>query len=324
MVQEFTIIGKPLPRVEGFGKITGQAKYTDDLVLPRMLYGKFLTSVYPHARIVDIDLSQARSLPGVHAILTGKDLPIRYSVSPLNEDETALAMAKVRYVGQPVAVVAAVDEETAERAIGLIRVEYEPLAAVMSVEEALRPEAPLVHSAGNIHQAHSLEYGDVEEGFRQVDYVREDIFFYQGSNHLALEQHVALAQYDPTSGKVTVWTSTQSTNTVHRILSKVLELPGHQVRIIAPTVGGGFGGKFEAFPHEICAAKLAIVTGRPVKITLTREEVFYAHRGRAPTHHWIRTGVKRDGTITATHVRAILDGGAHSGIGLVGTANASG
>jgi len=159
----------------------------------------------------------------------------------------------------------------------------------------------------------------VEEGFRQADYVREDLFSYGGSTHLPLEEHSALALYDPSEGKLTLWSSTQAPHYVHRFLAKALNLPPHRIRVIAPPVGGGFGGKIELFAHEVCAAKLAMVTGRPVKITLTREEVFYTHRGRHPTLTWIKTGVKRDGTITAVHVRSILDGGAYSSLGVITT-----
>jgi len=324
MAPELSVIGKPLPRVDGAAKVTGRARYADDLSLPRMLYGKILRSTQPHARIKAIDTSRAQALPGVHAIITGQDLPIKYGMLPVSQEETALAVDKVRYVGEPVAAVAAVDEETAEEALQLIRVEYEPLPPIMSIEEALRPEAPPIHERGNIHRTLSFEFGDVEEGFRQADYVREDLFFYGGSTHLPLEEHSTLALYDPSEGKLTLWSSTQVPHYLHRLVAKVLELPPHRVRVIATPVGGGFGGKGEPLAHEMIAAKLAMVTGRPVKITLTREEVFYTHRGRHPTLVWIKTGFKKDGTMTAVHIRSCLDGGAHSGFGVVTTHYGSG
>ncbi|HLB28906.1 MAG TPA: molybdopterin cofactor-binding domain-containing protein [Dehalococcoidia bacterium] len=324
MARELSVVGKSRPKIDAPAKVTGQARYTDDLTLPRMLCGKLLRSTQTHALIKSIDTSEALNLPGVHAVITGVDLPVKYSPFPITRDETALATDRVRYVGEAVAAVAAVDEETAERALRLIQVEYEPLPIAMSIEEALKPGAPALHERGNAHRAHSLEFGDVEEGFRQADHVREDVFFYQGSNHLAIEPHAALAQYEPVPGKLTVWTSTQSPHQVRRLLSLILEFPPQRIRVIAPTVGGGFGGKMEAFSHESCAAKLAIITGRPVKITLTREEVFYTHRGRHPVLTWVKTGVKRDGTITAVHIRSILDGGGYIGQGAITTYYASG
>jgi len=321
MAEEFSVIGKPRPKVDGLAKCSGQTKYADDLFLPRMLYGKLLRSTQPHARILSIDTSKAEKLPGVHAIITGKDLPIKFGIMPISQDEHALALEKVRYVGDPVAAVAAVDEETAERACELIDVRYERLPAIMSIEEALTKPQPRIHEdfgvGGNIHKIVSLEFGHVEEGFAQADYVREDTFFYQGSTHLPMEQHAVVASYE--FEKLTVWTSTQTPHYVHRALAKVLELPENRIRVIATPVGGGFGGKDDPFSHEICAAKLSMLTGRPIKITLTRNEVFYTHRGRHPVLMWVKTGVKKDGTITAMHFKSFLDGGAHGSYGVATT-----
>jgi len=223
-------------------------------------------------------------------------------------------------VGDPIAAVAAVDEATAEEALRLIEVELEDLPTVFSLEEAL-VEAEGSHrihddsERGNIHRTASLSFGPVEAGFREADHIREDFFFYQGSTHLPLEQHCAIARY-ATDGKLTLWSSTQVPHYVHRTLSKVLELPIGKIRVIATPVGGGFGGKTDPFPHEIVACKLAMVTGRPVKIALTREEVFYAHRGRHPVLMSLRTGVKSDGRITALHCKTFLDGGAYGSYGV--------
>lgn len=319
----FRFIGRPWARVDGPGKVTGETKYADDLVLPRMLYGKLLRSHLPHARIVRLDVSRARAMPGVHAVITGEDLPVRFGIMPSSQDEEALCREKVRYVGDPIAAVAAADEETAERACEAIEVEYEPLPAVMSIEEAVREGAVRIQEYGdgplpNVHKNVSLEFGDLERGFAEAEYVREDVVFFQGNTHLPMEQHSAVAQYD-SAGRLTLWSSTQTPHYVHRALSKVLGLPMSRIRVIATPVGGGFGGKSDPFNHEICAAKLAMLTGRPVKITLTREEVFYAHRGRHPVLMWIRTGVRRDGRITACHVKSFLDGGAYGSYGIATT-----
>jgi 4-hydroxybenzoyl-CoA reductase alpha subunit len=316
-------IGKPWTKVDGPGKTTGETRFADDLFLPRMLYGKILRSHLPHARIRAIDVSKARAFPGVHAVITGDDLPIKFGIMPSSQDEEALCLDTVRYVGDPVAAVAAVDEETAERACEAIEIRYDPLPPVMSIEEAIGTTAVRVQTYGdgplpNVHKNVSLEFGDLARGFADADHVREDVFFFQGNTHLPMEQHSAVAQYDA-GGRVTLWTSSQTPHYVHRALAKVLELPMSRVRVIATPVGGGFGGKSDPFSHEICAAKLAMLTGRPVKITLTREEVFYAHRGRHPVLMWFRTGVRRDGRITACHVKTFLDGGAYGSYGIATT-----
>lgn len=316
--QVLNVVGQRLPRVDGWAKVSGRAQYADDLSLPGMLFGKLTRSTHAHARIREVRVDKALELPGVVAVLTGRDLPVRYSVFPVGQDETALAVDKVRYVGEPVAAVAAVDPYTAEEAARRVEVDYEPLPARMSLEEALAYPEPRIHDygpEGNVHRLVSLEFGDVEAGFAQAEYVREDLFFYQGSTHAPLEPHSALAWWDPGAKKLTLWTSHQGPHYLHKGLAKALGLGEHQVRVIVPAVGGGFGGKLDIFHHEVCAAKLSMVTGRPVKITLTREEVFYAHRGRHPELVRIRTGVKRDGRITAMHVEAYLDGGAYCSFG---------
>jgi 4-hydroxybenzoyl-CoA reductase subunit alpha len=316
--QVFSVVGQRLPRVDGWAKVSGRAQYVDDLSLPGMLFGKLVRSTRAHARLRAVHTERALQLPGVVAAITGTDVPVRYSVFPVGQDETALAVDKVRYVGEPVAAVAAVDEATAEEAARLVEVDYEPLPARMSVEEALAHPEPRIHDYGpfgNVHRLASLEFGDVESGFAEAEVVREDLFFFEGNTHAPLEPHSALAWWDPGAKKLTVWSSHQGPHYLHRGLAKALGLEEHQVRVVVPAVGGGFGGKLDIFHHEVCAAKLSMLTGRPVKITLTREEVFYAHRGRHPELLRIRTGVKRDGRITAMHVEAYLDGGAYCSFG---------
>ncbi|MBI4788122.1 MAG: molybdopterin-dependent oxidoreductase [Chloroflexi bacterium] len=316
-----TIIGKPLLKVDAMQKVTGETRYADDLSLPRMLYGKLLRSVYPHARIVGINTSRAEQLPGVFAVITGKALPIKYGIMPSTQDEEALCVDKVRFVGDPVAAVAAIDEETAERALELIDVEYEPLAPIMTIRDALDEKLPRIHGYSdhhNIHKFVSLEFGDLAAGFQAADHVREDTFFYEGDTHLPMEQHAAVAQFS-SDGRLTLWSSTQTPHYVHRALEKTLEMPRGHIRVIATPVGGGFGGKTDPFSHEIAACKLSMLTGRPVKITLTREEVFYTHRGRHPVLMWVKSGVKRDGQITALHFKTMLDGGAYGSYGIATT-----
>lgn len=321
MADKLSIVGHPLPKVDSWQKVTGQTKYADDLHLPRMAYGKLLRSPCPHALIKRIDVSRARALPGVYVVLTGHEMPVKYGILPVSQDEHALAIDRVRYVGDPVAAVAASDEETAERALEAIDVEYEPLPSFMSIEESLVDGSVRIHEYGdhgNVHKAVSLEFGDVEEGFAEADHVREDCFYYEGSTHLPMEQHAAVALWGP-DGKLTVWSSTQTPHYVHRALARVLQISPAHIRVIATPVGGGFGGKSDIFSHEFACALLSKHCGRPVKITLTREEVFYAHRGRHPVLMWVKTGVKRDGEILAIHFRSFLDGGGYGSYGVAST-----
>jgi 4-hydroxybenzoyl-CoA reductase alpha subunit len=318
---KFGAVGKPLPRVDAAAKVTGRAVYADDMMLPRTLHCRILRSPHPHARIVSIDTSAARRMAGVLAVITGADLPIKFGILPVTQDERALEHEKVRYVGDPIAAVAATEEEIAAAACDAISVEYEVLEPVMSIEEALaEPRDERIQDYGgpqNIHKLVALEFGDVDGGFASAGHVREDVFFFQGNTHLPMEQHSAIATY--VDGKVTLWSSTQVVHYVHRALSKVLEVPMNRIRVIGAVHGGGFGGKTDPFAHEIIVCKLAMMTGRPVKCTLTREEVFYAHRGRHPVLMWVRTGVTKDGHITAMHFRTALDGGAYGSYGVAST-----
>jgi 4-hydroxybenzoyl-CoA reductase subunit alpha len=320
-MDDFAVIGKRNLKYDWFEKLTGAARFTDDLKLPRMIYGRLLRSPYPHARILRIDTSRAEAHPGVLAVLTGPDLPTTYGILPSSQDETALAIDRVRYVGEPVAAVAAIDEWTAEEACELIEVIYEPLQPVMSIEEAVDPASTKIHDwtrHANIQKNVLLEFGDLDEGFAEADYVREDEFFFEGNSHVPMENHAVLANWEPT-GKITVWSSTQTPHYLHRELAKVLGLPPSHIRVIVPPVGGGFGGKSEAFAHEIVAPVLSKKSGRPVLIGLSREEVFYCHRGRHPVKMWIKTGVKRDGSITAMDFKSMLDGGAYGSYGIATT-----
>lgn len=308
------VIGTRFPNVGSTGRVTGATRFTDDLTLPRMLTGRLLRSPHGHATIAAIDVSAALAIDGVVDVLTAPDFPVRFGILPVDQDEPVLAAGVVRYVGEPVAAIAAVDADTAERAAAAIIVDYEPLVEVTTIEHALDADRPPVRGPHHVHRDHSLAFGDVDAGFARAHLVRDDVFFYDGSTHAALEQHSTLAAAEP-GGRLTVWSSTQVPHYLHRALGRVLEIPTGRIRVIAPAVGGGFGGKTDLFAHEFAAAKLAIRTGRPVKFTLSREEVFYAHRGRHPVLMRIRTGFASDGAITAMHFQSILDGGAYSSYG---------
>jgi len=319
---KFSIIGQPLPKIDAWAKVTGDTKYADDLVLPRMAFAKLLRSSAPHALITRIDTTCARQLPGVYAVITGADLPpVKFGILPVSQDEEALCRTKVRMVGDAVAAVAAVDEETADRATELIEIEYQPLRALMSIEESLAHPEVRIHEYGdgpNVHKNVALQFGDVEAAFATSALVREDVFFFEGNTHSPMEQHAAVAHFGPDE-KLTLWSSTQTPHYVHRLLAKILDMPAAHIRVIAAAVGGGFGGKLDPFAHEIAACKLSQVTGRPVKITLTREEVFYVHRGRHPVLMWLKTGFTRDGDITGSHIKTWLDGGAYGSYGVAST-----
>ncbi|MFQ5522043.1 MAG: xanthine dehydrogenase family protein molybdopterin-binding subunit [Acidimicrobiia bacterium] len=311
------IVGRPAPRVDALAQTTGTARYVDDISYPGMLYGKILRSPKAHARIVSIDASAAEALDGVHVVLTGADLPAGFGLLPVSQDEHALAVDKVRHVGDPVAAVAADDPDLAEQAVDLIEVTYEDLPAVTTIDEALEIVDEPIHREGpanNRHREVSLEFGDVDFGFEIADHIREDVFFYQGSNHAALETHGAVARVGDDQ-RLHLYSSTQVPHYLHRLLAQVLEMPEGRIRVTACLTGGGFGGKTDVFSHEFVAAKMALITGRPVKIILTREEVFYAHRGRHPVLMWVKTGFTDVGEITAMWFKSFVDGGAYGSYG---------
>ena len=296
------VVGGSDPKIDAHTKATGQTIYADDIHLPRMLVGRQLRSPHRHAKILRVDFRRAAALPGVHAILTGRDLPIPYGILAGAQYDHALALEKVRYHGEPVAAVAAIDEETAEEALRLIEVESEELAPVSSIEDAMNPDLPLIDGEGlgrQVNRRATLEFGDVAGGFARAEHTYEDLFFFEGNTHMSMEEHVAVAQWEPEPrGRLTIWSPTQVPHHLHRTLAKVLELSPGRIRVVVTPVGGGFGGRAEPLSHEVCAARLAMVTGRPVKFTLTREEVFYVHRGRHPVLMRVRTGFKDDGTLT--------------------------
>src|SRR5438093_10555858 len=324
MPNDFSIIGTPIAMVDAAGKTTGAGKYTDDLCLPGMLVGKILHSPYPHARVKGIDTARAEKLDGVIAVATGKDAPNTYGILPVGHDEHALAVDKVRYAGDNVACVAAIDEATADQALELIDVEYEVLPAYFDPEEAMKAETNLIHEnkLNNIEKDYHHVFGDPEKGFAEADCVAEARYIANEVTHAAMEPHSTLAAFEIDSqtgkpGRLTVWSSTQVPYYLQHKLALVLEMPMAQIRVIKPLVGGGFGGKSEVIPLEIISAIAARKAKAPVKITYTREEVFWAHRGRPRTIIDLKTAVKTDGRITAVKARVVQDGGAYCSYGVV-------
>ena len=321
---DFSIIGKPVALVDSAGKTTGQGKYTDDLTLPGMLIGKILHSPYPHALIKKIDTSRAEALEGVIAVVTGPDAPNKYGILPVGHDETALAVEKVRYVGDNVACVVATSEAIAEQALELIDVEYEALPAWFDPEDSMNAEKDWIHPERphNIEKDYHHVFGDPDKGFAEADLVLENRYLANEVTHAAMEPHCTLAAFeiDPQTGqpgRLTVWSSTQVPYYLQHKLSIVLELPMSQIRVIKPLVGGGFGGKSEVIPLEIIAAVAARKAQAPVKITYTREEVFWAHRGRPRTIIDLKIGAKKDGRLTSVAARVVQDGGAYCSYGVV-------
>ena len=319
------VIGKARRRVDGRAKVTGQTRFADDVVLPRMLHMKLLRSPHPHALIESIEVDKAKNHPGVHLVLTGKDFPVTFGILPITQDEYPLAPEHVRYVGDPVAAVVAKDEQTATEALDLIEVRYKVLDTISNPEEALAKAEPRIHAyseRGNIHRLQAFEFASERDAtsaaIAKSDHVFEDLFFYEGNTHLAIEQHATVAALDG-DGKLTLWSSTQVPHYVHRCLARVLQIPASHIRVIATPNGGGFGGKCDVCNHEMVAGKAAVVLGRPVKICLNREEVFYMHRGRHPVLMKFRTGVTKDGKLTGMHLQTLVDGGGYGSYGVAST-----
>jgi len=314
-------IGQRVPSPRAYDAVTGRTRFTDDHHYPGMLFARLVRSPHAHARIVAIDPAPALAIPGVHAVITGRDLPVRYGIIPWTQDEYPLALDKAAFVGDPVACVAAVDEATAARAAAAVRITWEVLPHVLDPEAALAPDAPKVNAAakvGNITKAVQLAFGDVDAELAASAVIAEGTYGFAGTTHAALEPHCAIATWEA-PGLLTVISTTQVAHYVHRELARVLGLPEDRVRVIQPPLGGGFGGKSEPLDLEFCVAKLAMLTGRPVKLLYTREEVFYAHRGRHPMQLRLRLGATRDGTLTGCDLHTLIDGGAYASFGLVTT-----
>jgi 4-hydroxybenzoyl-CoA reductase alpha subunit len=324
VMKQFNIVGTDVPRTDAEAKARGAAIYTDDMKLPGMLCGKILRSPLPHALIKHIDVSRAAALPGVKLVITGEDTPkVKYGnwrLFPETQDEYPLAVDKVRFIGDEIAAVAAIDSDTAEEATELIRVEYEELPGVFDVDSSILPDAPILHDycPSNVSVNRKIKYGDIEKGFAEADYVREDTFTMQSVSHAYLEPCSALAQVD-LDGRITLWTSTQVPYIIQCLLASTLNMRENDIRVIKPFVGGGFGGKMELRAWEFCAAFMARKTGKPVKFTLSREEEFLTGRRRHPMKIRSKVGFKKDGTLVAKDLRIQLDGGAYNAMGPTAT-----
>jgi len=305
---KYSVVGKRLPRVDAAIKATGEANFSEDIILPGMLFAKVLRSPHAHAKILNIDTSRAEKLPGVKAILLNKDTEGIYAAP----DETVLATDKVRFVGDEVAAVAAVDEDTAIEALGLIKVDYEPLPAVFDMEEALKKESPKVHEFydDNIPDNINVSFGNVEEGFARSEYIREDRFVINPTHSCFSEHHMCVAYFD-SSGKLTVWTPIQSSHFIQKNMAYNFKLPENKVRIKIQNVGGAFCGRGSDRTYHYIAALLSKKTGRPVKLRFTSDEEFLVYRGGGKYIMDFKTGVKKDGSIQAVYGNFTIDSGAY-------------
>jgi 4-hydroxybenzoyl-CoA reductase subunit alpha len=317
-MKEYSIINTRLPRVDAHAKVTGDARYTDDLSMPNMLYGALLQSPLAHAKILNIDVSAAKKLAGVKEVVTSSEAShVKFGVSPARYDETIFCGDKARYAGDEIAAVAAVDYETAIEAVSLIKVDYEELPCYLNISDATAEGVMPIHAdyPDNIGAEVHQEFGNVEEAFKTCDYIRTDKFVNKKQDGAFLEPQSCVAAYD-LNGNLTLYTSTQSPHYVQRTIAMVLGLPIGKVRVIKPYVGGGFGPKAAASTLELAACLLSIKTGRPVKMTFTREQVFLHSRARHQFFHELTTGVKKDGTLVALKNTCYLDGGAYSSFGI--------
>ncbi len=319
----YKFIGKSLPRSDGLEKVTGQALYLNDIVLPGMLYGKILRSPIAHGKIVKIDTSRVKNLSEVKAVITAEDLPDARFGSYM-QDATVLARGKVRYIGEPVAAVAAIDEDTALKAIELIDVEYEELEPVFDPEYAINPDAPIVHEDvksyvkgyttgqfGNVCTHITMREGDVEESFKKSDYVFEDTFTTPMQHQTQLEPCGAIASFD-CSGNLTLWTPSQGVHMTQILMSQALKIPMNKIRVISPTVGGGFGGRVEIKAAQPVAAALAQKAKKPVKLVFSRKEDFISNGPRHAAKIIMKTGLSKDGRILARQARVVIDSGAYA------------
>ena len=309
------VVGRSLPRTDSLEKVTGRALYAYDMRLPGMVYGEILRSPLPSARITKLDTSAAMSVPGVLAVYTQKDMP-QTKFGAFVQDETALADGVVRYQGDGVAAVIAVDEQTALRGLEAIDVDYEPLLGVFDPEAAMAEGAPQVHEGveRNVAAHNRVIGGDVEAGFAAADHVFEDRFVTSRQCHACMEPHAVIADYDA-SGRVTLHMSSQSTFFDRFGLMGIFGLPANKIRIISPYLGGGFGSKSEPHSIYVVAIQASMNLGRPVKMFHSRDEEFTSSRTRHPEIIDIKTGVTADGTITARSARVILDNGAYTSYG---------
>jgi len=320
-VDKFKMVGHGRPYLDAAKKARGEADFAADIKIKNALHCKFLRSIYPHARIDSIDISKAEKLPGVRAVITGKELPEKFGVLPISQDETAIAIEKTRYIGEIVAAVAADTEDIAKDACRLIKVDYSPLKPFLEMEESLEDvgKDEQIHSHSkfntNLHKKAELRFGDQQQGLEESDYRCRMDFNFPGVNHAFTEPHAATAFGDENG--LTVISATQTPHYLHRFLSKTLNVPMNRIRVIKPFLGGGFGGKSDPFPHEIIVAHLSRKTGKPVSVRFNREEVFLTNHGRHPTKMTMEMGVDAGGKFRVLDADILIDGGAYGSFGVV-------
>jgi len=314
-------VGVGRPYIEAEKKVRGAAEYADDIKTKDALHVKFVRSIFPHAKIENIDISLAEKCDGVRYVATGKELPIKFGVLPISQDETAMAIEKTRYIGEIVCAVAADSEEIAAEACKLIKIKYQPIKEFLAIEDSINDAGAneKIHSHtkfnNNIHKKAELRFGDQKKGLQEAEVVSKMTFEFEGVNHAFTEPHAATANWDENG--LTIITATQVPHYLHRALAKVLELPLSRVRVIKPYVGGGFGGKSDPFPHEVIISHIARKTGRPIRVRLSREEVFLTNHGRHPSKMEVQMGIDKDGTIKVLDADIAIDGGAYGSFGVV-------
>lgn len=308
-----------VPLIDGVEKVTGRARYTADLDHADALVGRILRSPVSHGNISRLDVSKARALDGVLAVITGDDCPRTYGVLPIAMNEYPLARDRVRYRGEPVAAVAAVDPETAQQALDLIELEVTELPAYYTSEAARAPDAVLLHDnkPGNVEREVHHQFGDVDQGMAAADLVQEERFNCAEINHAQIEPHASLAEYDPLTGRLTVQTVSQVGYYLHLMLAQCLEMDSSRIRVIKPFIGGGFGARVEALNFEIVTALLARASAGKVLMQLSREETFITHRARPQTDIRLKLGMRKDGRITACECEVVQRGGAYAGYGII-------
>ena len=308
-----------VPLIDGLEKVTGRARYTADLEAGGALVGRILRSPCSHGEIIRLDVSRARALEGVVAIVTGEDCPHTYGVLPVAMNEYPLARERVRYRGEPVAAVAATDAQTAARALALIEFEVRELPAYYTSQEARAPGAVLLHAnkPGNVEREVHHQFGDLAEGFPAADLIREEIIHCAEVNHAQIEPHACLAEYDAMAGRLTVQSVSQVGYYLHLMLARCLDMDASRIRVIKPFIGGGFGARVEVLNFEIITALLARAAAAKVMMRLTREENFLTHRARPQTDIRLKLGMRRDGRITACECEVVQRGGAYAGYGIV-------
>lgn len=312
-------VGVRTPLIDGLEKVTGKAKYTADLPAVGALVGRILRSPLAHARILRIDTARAEALDGVVAVATGADTPVPFGVLPIAENEFPLARGKVRYRGDPVAAVAAVDEATAEAALRLIEVDYEELPAYTDARKAMAPGATAIHDEkpNNVLREVHNEFGDAAAGFAAADLIRERRYRFAEVNHAHIEPNATLAEFDPLRGWLTLYTTTQVPYYVHLKVAQCLQMDTAQIRVVKPFLGGGFGARTECLSFEIIAGLLARKAKGTVRLLQTREETFISHRGRPETEIAMKLGMTKDGKLTACHIDVVQRGGAYAGYGII-------